>query len=129
MKEAPDEQVMAWYRSIDASAAYTTAVNVAELHYGIQRLPAGKRRDRLSTLFQEKLAKDFDGKVLAFDTESAQGFAIVTCTRQAAGRPIDVMDAQIAAICARHSATLATRNTRDFEDTGVTVVNPFSASI
>jgi predicted nucleic acid-binding protein len=45
--------------------------------------------------------------------------------REGAGRPISAADAQIAAICAAHDATLATRNTDDFEITGVALINPW----
>ena len=39
---------------------------------------------------------------------------------------LHVFDAQIAAVCEARSATLATRNVKDFEDTGVTVVDPWN---
>jgi predicted nucleic acid-binding protein len=44
------------------------------------------------------------------------------------GRPIDEMDALIAAIALANGATLATRNPRDFENCGVTLINPWVAS-
>ena len=42
------------------------------------------------------------------------------------GHPITPFDAQIAAICRSHDAPLATRNTADFIDTGVEVINPWT---
>ncbi len=35
-------------------------------------------------------------------------------------------DAQVAAMCRVHACTLATRNVRDFEGSGVTTVNPWN---
>jgi predicted nucleic acid-binding protein len=41
------------------------------------------------------------------------------------GRPLDILDGQIAAICHTRGATLATRNTRDFDGTGIELVDPW----
>lgn len=125
MREKPDERVMLWYRSLDAHNAFTTAITEAELLAGILRLPAGKRRDRLTTLLGNKIKADFKGRILPFDTTTTSAYARINSKRRALGKPINALDAQIAAICSCHGATLATRNTKDFEDTGIIVVNPW----
>lgn len=66
-------------------------------------------------------------KVLAFDRAAASHYAEIVVTRDHAGRPIAIADAQIAAICRSRRATLGTRNIRDFESTGITVINPWTA--
>lgn len=45
--------------------------------------------------------------------------------RDRAGLPIDGFDAQIASICCVHDAVLATRNVKDFHDTGIHVIDPW----
>jgi toxin FitB len=50
----------------------------------------------------------------------------VVTRRGRAGLPIDGFDAQIAAICRANEAQLATRNVKDFADTGVTVIDPWA---
>jgi predicted nucleic acid-binding protein len=70
--------------------------------------------------------EDFGGRILAFDESSARVFAVIATQRRAQGRPIDEPDAQIAAIARVHGATLATRNTGDFEGCGVKLVNPWA---
>jgi toxin FitB len=47
--------------------------------------------------------------------------------RDRAGLPIDGFEAQIAAICRAHESALATRNTNDFQDTGIDVIDPWQA--
>ena len=47
----------------------------------------------------------------------------------AARRPIDPFDALIAAICLDAGATLATRNTADFDSLGLTLVNPWDPEL
>ena len=52
-------------------------------------------------------------------------YADVVTGREGIGRPIGVADAQIAAICRDLDAILATRNTADFEETGIELINPW----
>lgn len=103
-----------------------TAVAIAELLFGVRRLPAGKRRDRLHLLVESTTGPYLrEGGVLPFDGAAAGPYADVLVQRARAGLPIQTADAQIAAICLAHGAVLATRNTKDFVQTGVEVVNPW----
>ncbi len=52
-------------------------------------------------------------------------YATIVSDRDRAGLPIDGFDAQIASICRTHRAALATRNSKDFRDTGVDVIDPW----
>jgi predicted nucleic acid-binding protein len=105
---------------------YTTAVTVAEIRYGIARLPAGRRREALHQAAMEVFGA-FPGQVLPFDVVAANVYADVVAQRDALGNPIDGFDAQIAATCRVHAATLATRNTKDFTETGIALVDPWQA--
>jgi hypothetical protein len=69
----------------------------------------------------------FMGQVLVFDIPAARAYGPILAVRKTKGRPIDEFDAQIAAIAKANGATLATRNTSDFEDCGIQVVNPWEA--
>jgi len=72
------------------------------------------------------LSEDFGGRVLPFDGPAASRCAEILSRRERMGRRIGIAAAQIAAICRAIGATLATRNTDDFEETGVHLVNPSS---
>ena len=73
-------------------------------------------------------AEDFAGRIRPFDTLAVPSYVDIVRKRRAAGRPISQFDAQIAAIARSRGATLATRNTADFEDCGVRLVNPWQTS-
>ena len=73
------------------------------------------------------LDDDLRGRVEPFDSVAATHYATIVSGREKIGRPISVADAQIAAICRKLQATLATRNTPDFEHTGIELVDPFIA--
>lgn len=128
MKAAPSPVVVHWMRSQPALELFTTAITRAEILYGIELLPRGKRRTRLEFEALAMFSEDFSGRVLPFDDGAAQTFAHLAVARRALGRPATQFDTQIAAIARAHGAALATRNTADFEGCGITVVNPWSGA-
>lgn len=107
--------------------ARSIAVIVAEQLAGAARLPAGRRRSDLVDKTAHALDRAVGGRILPFDFAAARHYAEVTAARRAAGRPILVPDAQIAAICRAHRARPATRNVKDFGGTGVEVIDPWQA--
>ena len=123
MRDEQDHNVLAWTDT--AGRLHTTAVTLAEIEYGIARLPEGRRKDRLADTAARVFA-DFNDVILGFDARAAHQYAGIVAGRERAGRPIASADAQIAAICVSREATLATRNTSDFDATGVNLVNPWN---
>ncbi len=126
MRAEPSPVVVGWVRSRRASELYTTSITLAEVRYGIERLPDGSRKHLLRTVAEEVFAA-FEEQVLPFDVEAATRYAAIVSERDRVGLPIDGFDAQIAAICASHGAALATRNLKDFRGTGIEVVDPWQA--
>ena len=124
MRPSPSTQVLAWVGGKPDSQLYTTAITLAEIRYGIERLPDGWRRQLLLTLADDVFG-GFEEQVLPFDARAAPRYAAIVAGRDRAGRPIDGFDAQIASICREHQAALATRNGADFEHTGVEVIDPW----
>jgi predicted nucleic acid-binding protein len=110
---------------LDPDAVFVTAITEAEILYGIEIMAPGKRRSALE-MAVSKIFGEFAGRVLPFDDSAAQAFAKVSAARRTAGRPISQADAMIAATVRSHDATLATRNTTDFELCGIEVVNPWT---
>lgn len=124
-RQVPDAGVLAWLDSLELSEVATTAVTAAELRYGVARLPDGHRKRELTVVIRGILAEDFYGRVLPFDERASIRYADVVTGRERIGRPIGLADAQIAAICRDSGATLATRNTADFEETGIELIDPW----
>jgi predicted nucleic acid-binding protein len=127
MRPEPEQPIIAWMDRQDPSRLFLTAVTVAEILYGIARLPDGKRKSGLREAGAAVLDEEFAGRILPFDEIAAICYADVVCERQRSGRPISMADAQIAAICRTlNAATLATRNIQDFEGIGLDLVNPWT---
>ena len=127
MRETPDERVIQWMDTQPSASLFTTTITQAETLYGVSILPDGKRKQGLATAVGEMFEQDFSGRVLPFDAPAAVAFAEICSDRTHLGRPISQFDAQIAAIARSRGASLATRNTPDFEECGIRVVDPWQA--
>jgi hypothetical protein len=125
LRPQPAPQVEAWLGAQDGTTVYFTAVGEAELRHGVAILPAGRRRDALAQAIESVLDEDFRDRILPFNREAACAYAAIAAERRAVGRPISQFDCQIAAIARAHSASVATRNTSDYEGAGVAVINPW----
>ena len=127
IRPVPSAQVLRWVSAHPALLLYTTSVTQAEMLYGMEILPKGKKKKALEAALLGMFEEDFRNRVLAFDSNCALHFSDIAASRQSLGRPISQFDAQIAAIARYRKATLATRNTDDFTDCGIKLVNPFSS--
>ena len=124
MRPEPDESVSGWVRAQAGDDLHTTSITLAEILYGIERLPEGKRKEFLRTTALDVFGA-FAGQVLPFDARAAATYATIVAHRDALGLPIDGFDAQIASICRTQQAGLATRNVSDFEHTGIDLTDPW----
>ena len=126
LQPLPSPIVLRWLAAQEPSSVFTTSVTQAEVLYGIETLPPGKRRTRLLAAVEKMFAEEFEGRILPFDEDSARAFAGIVAAREAAGRPISQLDAMIAAIARSHRAAVATRNTADFQHCGIDLINPWN---
>lgn len=102
-----------------------TSITLAELRYGVELLPQGRRKQSLEariSVWVETLGAEL---ILPFEGSAAEAFGRIRAGRRIMGRPITFADAAIAAISTCHEATLYTGNTKDFEHTGVNLFNPW----
>lgn len=126
MRSSPDARVRAWIDGRPADELHVTSVTVAEVWVGVMRMQ-GRRQRELASAAERVFAGLFLGRVLAFDSAAARLYAEVDASRRASGRPLSREDGQIASIARTLGMGVATRNVRDFEDTGIEVVNPWTA--
>ena len=124
---APDPRVLTWLRQPRAPGLFTTATVIAELADGVGKLPQGRRRIELQDALDLLIDVEYQAQILPFDLESARAYGFVRELRRIQGRPIQKHDAQIAAVCLVYGATLATRNTKDFEGFGLELIDPWQA--
>lgn len=126
MKSTPDQNVTAWLDQQNVLTLYITSVSVAEIYYGLNLLPAGKKGSSLEMAFNNVIETIFSQRVLAFNTVAASHYGVIMAEREKLGRRMSALDGQIAAIAKMSNALLATRNIKDFVQTGIEVFNPFT---
>jgi len=123
VKRKPDQNVVAWLRA-NESAIYVSTITIGEIRRGIERLPSGRRKTQLRA-WLVALCECMKGRVLGFNTSTAHVWGQLKAKWDAAGLAVPSLDSQIAATAQRYQLTVVTRNTADFEGTGIKLINPF----
>ena len=119
-----DVNVIAWASSVPSAAQFLSAVTVLELELGVLQR---ERKDPLQGAvlrrwLEGQVLPQFTGRVLAFDQVVA-----LRCARLNVPDPRAERDAIIAATALAHGMTVVTRNVKDFEATGVPLLNPWKS--
>ena len=120
-KPDPSPQVLEWLRRNEEQLAVTPII-LGELEYGILLLPTSKRKKQLEVWF-EKIRST--AHCLDFDSKAASSWAHLLAHLKSQGHAMPIKDSLIAASAIAHNLTVATRNTRDFKNTKVPLLNPF----
>lgn len=121
-KPQQSQAVRVWAADKEMSRLFITAITVLELEKGVQALerklpPQGSAlRDWL-----DRVKSAFADRILPFTQDTA-----VLCAGMHFPNPKPERDAMIAATALQHRMTLVMRNTVDFENTGVALINPFA---
>ncbi|PWW00134.1 hypothetical protein DFR52_103336 [Hoeflea marina] len=121
----PSRKVIDWFSSVPEDGLYVPAIVKAEILLGMEFLPDGRRRSILQNFVVNFLIPYEQGRILPFENADAAYYAQVVSERNRQGRPLNGVDAQIAAIALRRGMPIVTRNVRDFEGCGITLINPW----
>ena len=128
VKTQPNHAVLAYVDGVPPDTVFTAAVCEAEIRYGLARMPDGRERNELIACMTMFFEAGFPDQVLRFDRACAAIYGEIRSAREAAGKPITVEDAMIAATARAYGVrAIATRNIKDFADCGVTLVDPWLA--
>ncbi|HVH81062.1 MAG TPA: type II toxin-antitoxin system VapC family toxin [Stellaceae bacterium] len=127
MLPSPAAQVLEWLRGIPIPELATTAINIAEIRYGLARLPFGRRRSEREALFGGYLAQIFEDRIYAFDALAADTYGELIAGRERSGLPLRGADGFIAAIAVSRGLRVATRDVSGFAGCAIDLINPWEA--
>ncbi len=119
----PNAAVIAFMEALGESA-FTTAISIGEMAFGVERLHEGKRKSDLRQFYDVTLAA-FEGRILPFDRAAAGAFGVLLARSRRVGRAVSVPDAQIAAIAIVRRGAVASRDDV-FEKLEVPFINPWT---
>jgi predicted nucleic acid-binding protein len=125
VKPRPNVGLIRWMESADEDRVFLSVISLAELRYGVERMPAGARRSRLEQWLRDELPLRFEGRILPVNYEVAEAWGKTVSRSESMGRPVSAMDAFLSATAETFRLTLVTRNVSDFPLLKGTV-NPWS---
>ena len=125
VKPRPNPGLIRWMESADEDRVFLSVISLAELRYGVERISAGARRNRLEQWLRNELPLRFENRILPVDDRIAEAWGRTASRSEAMGRPISAMDAFLSATAEVHRLALITRNVSDFPLLK-SVVNPWT---
>jgi len=125
-RPAPDRRVLEWLDAVDEDRVYLSVISIAEIARGVALLDEGQRKRDLADWLQHALPARFDARMLVVDAPVALIWGKLLADAKRAGQGLSVMDGWIAAIALAHQLTLVTRNTRDFQNLGIALFDPWA---
>lgn len=124
IKPNPDINVLSWIKKISEDKLYICVLTLGELQAGIENLPISKKRNDLIAWFVD-IQDSFQDQILPINTTTAIKWGDLKSKLKKTGWNLPVIDGLLAACALDNSAILVTRNIKDFEHTGVELLNPW----
>lgn len=125
IKPRPDTNVTEWFSQQIPERLFLSSITTGEIRRGIERLPGSRRRASIESWFG--ILKDqYLSRVLGFDIVASEIWGRLKADSERRGTRKSDTDLQIASIALQHGHVLATRNIKDFRDTGVTLLDPWT---
>jgi len=126
MRPVPDARVHAWLVGVASEPLATSAITIAEIVFGLSRLPDGKRRSSLAERFDALIFGPPALPVLVLDEKAGRLAGEFRGLRESLGHASAPSDMMIAGITMVHGATVATRNITDFSGLPISVLDPWA---
>jgi len=120
-----DTKVIQWFNETPNYELFLSVLTIAEIRKGIEKLKDSSKKDVLTTWLQTELDERFKNRILSFGISEAMIWGKLTARMENKGIKLPIIDSMIAAIALSKNAILVTRNTKDFEATGVKLLNPW----
>ena len=124
VKAEPSQKVLDWISGKQATHLYISSITWAELQRGVAKLPASKRRNELTEWLGD-LDEQFGERKLSFCAKTAEHWGLMISAMESQGRSMPVIDSLICATAQYHDMTLVTRNTKDFVNAQVLMIDPW----
>ncbi|MCK5330926.1 MAG: type II toxin-antitoxin system VapC family toxin [Candidatus Marinimicrobia bacterium] len=125
IKKNPDPNVLRWITEVEETSLYLSVLTFGEIHKGIEKLPQSKKKAQLHKWVNSNLRERFKNRIINFDLVVATKWGEIQGQAELAGKPMSLIDGLISATGIAYDLIVVTRNTKDMEQSGVSLVNPW----
>ena len=122
----PNQNVLNWLITQSPETVYLSVITIGEITKGIQKMPISRRRSDLEEWLNQDLLIQFQHRIVEIDIAIIILWGTLTGRLESQGRRLPTMDSLIAATALHRGFTLVTRNEKDFIETSVTILNPWT---
>lgn len=119
----PDKRILEWIDTADERLLFLSVLTPGEIRKGVAGLGQVRRRSQLELWLDTDLTARFSGRILPIDAAVADRWGLLTADAKRRGRPMASIDALLAATALHHGLTLVTRNSDDFAQARVPLLN------
>jgi predicted nucleic acid-binding protein len=128
-RKKPEPAVEAFLKQAGKDHVYMSVLSLGEIDKGIAVLPASRRRQDLEAWLEAEIRPWFAQRILPISAAIAERWGFLSAGGRLRGAPVAVVDGLSAATALENDLTLATRNSRDFADLGVAIINPWDRQV
>ena len=111
--------------AFDSESLFVSVLSIGEIAKGIALLKESQNKRGLQ-IWLQTLERHYGDRLLPVDLETSRIWGELTASAQRLGRTVPASDGLIAATARRHGLHVMTRNTAEFEPTGVLLLNPWT---
>lgn len=123
-RKQPNANVLAWLGRVDFAQLYISALTVGEIKKGIVKLAPGARKIHIQNWLEE-LRQKFAGRILPLTENTFIEWGTMVGSLEHKGIVRPPYDSLLEASALEHDLILVTRNVKNFQDTTVTILNPW----
>lgn len=124
-RRQPHPRVVEWLSEADEDTLFLSVLAIGEIQHGIEKLEDSPRKEELHQWLTNDLLLRFEGRIVLLDVPVLLRWGELVGRLERQGRRLPAIDGLLAATALTHDLILATRNTEDFEHTGVKLLNPW----
>ncbi len=128
VSKRPNYKVLDYIDSLDENSIYLSVITIGEIIFGIKKLDKSSKSKKIEKLLEwveNDLIARFEGRIVEIDLEIMIKWGEINAKLQKLGRPLPIMDSLIASSCLVKDLILITRNTKDFYNIDLKIINPF----
>lgn len=126
VKPVIDEGLKKFVSAVSNDNLFLSTMTIGELHKGVIRMADSTRKSEL-TIWLGELEEAFENRILPFDFNSAIHWAKINAHAESKGQKMSAFDSIIASVASSNDLVLITRNTKDFVNANIEIINPWSA--